>query len=219
VDRLRRIGEIYVGKAPAAGPAGENGRYAVGMGSIIVEQIVSADGFAADADRGIAFFEHDRSFHELDTDQMKMLAGVDAMILGANTYKMFAAFWPTEQSEGEVVAEWINTRPKHVISRSLERAPWGRFEPAKVERGDAVRSVAAVRDRYRGDVIVWGSLLLTETLFRADLVDRVRLRSVPRLIGAGVPVAPKDLGQRELELVECKAYPMGHVVLDYRVKR
>jgi Ca2+/Na+ antiporter len=67
-----------------------------------------------------------------------------------------------------------------------------------------------------------GLILAICALIRAPHVDRqivVRLRSVPRLIGAGVPVAPKDLGQRELELVDCKAYPMGHVVLDYRVKR
>jgi riboflavin biosynthesis pyrimidine reductase len=142
------------------------------MGQIIVEQLVSADGFAADKDRGIGFFEQDHDLHELDHDQLTMLA-----------------------------------------------APWGTYAPAILERGDAASAVAAVRDRYRQDIIVWGSLTLTAALFRAGLVDRLRLRSVPRLIGAGIPVAPPDLAPTRLTLLRAQAYPKGHVVLDYRVER
>ena len=189
------------------------------MGKIIVEQIVSADGFAADKDRGIAFFEQDPDLHELDQDQLRMLETIDAFIIGANTYKMFVEFWPTEKSKDEPVSRWINSHPVHVVSNSLKTAPWGPYAPASIERGDAAQVVTAVGDHYRQDVIVWGSLKLTEALFRAKVVDRLRLRMMPRLIGAGISVAPPDLKQTELTLVASKVYPKGHVVLDYRIER
>lgn len=189
------------------------------MGQIIVEQIVSADGFAADKDRGTAFFEQDPDLDELAEPQPELLSHVDAFILGANTYKMFVEYWPTEKSKGDPIHDWITSHPLHVISNSLASAPWGPYAPAHLERGDAAKAVAAVRDRYPQDVIIWGSLKLTEALFRAKLVDRLRLRSVPRLIGAGVSVAPRDLGLTQLTLIDSKVFPKGHIMLDYRVER
>lgn len=189
------------------------------MGKLIVEQIISADGFAADKDGGIGFFENDAGdFSEMEDDQLELLSHVDAIVLGANTYRMFVKYWPTADPKKERVAEFINSRPKHVISSTLDAAPWGKLAPATVEKGDAVSSVSALRDRYQNDLIIWGSLKLTEALFRAKLVDRLRLRSVPVLIGAGRSVAPADLGQTTMKLVTAKGFPRGHVLQDYALR-
>ena len=51
------------------------------MGRIIVEQIISADGFAQDSDGGMKFMtvaEPD----EVDDDQLRMLERVDAIVFG-----------------------------------------------------------------------------------------------------------------------------------------
>lgn len=60
------------------------------MGRVIVEQIVSADGYTARPDGDISWFV-DADFSETEDDQLRMLAQVEAILLGATTHRMFAA--------------------------------------------------------------------------------------------------------------------------------
>lgn len=194
------------------------------MGRLIVEQIVSADGYAADADGGIDFFavspelagETDAGAGAIDREQLAWLEGIDAILLGANTYRMFAEYWPSADPAVEPVAEPIARLPKHVVSNALGRAPWGDGE-IEVLRGDAAASVARLKQRFDATV-VWGSLQLADALFEAGLVDELRLRIVPVLIGTGRSFTPEGLGQRALALDHAESHPSGHVTLHYRLR-
>ena len=185
---------------------------------ITVEQIVTADGFAAEPDGGMRFMEATVPEGDLsDEPQLAMLESVDAIVLGRRTYEMFADYWPTADPAVERVAEPINRLPKLVVSSTLERAPWGSDAAgAEILRpvpsaADAVRSLG---DRF-GSVIVWGSLSLANALLEAGLVDRLRLRICPVLIGDGLRFAPPALGQRLLRLESSQALPSGHVLTEY----
>jgi dihydrofolate reductase len=186
------------------------------MGRIIVEQIVSADGYAAGPDGGIGFFENARSVNDADQEQLRLLESVRAIVLGRRTYDMFVAYWPDMDPAQEPVAAPINATPKYVVSNTRKTAPWGeREDTACVLRGDGVESLRGLRTRVDGDIIVWGSLTLADALLRAGEVDVLRLRIVPVLIGAGRSFAPSDLGQRALVLQRSASYPSGVVVLQY----
>lgn len=186
------------------------------MGTLVVEQIVSVDGYAADADGGLGFIDSARGGDPNDHDQLAFLADVDAILLGANTYRMFADYWPTADPAVEVVAEPINRLPKFVMSNSLESAPWG-DGAIEILRGDAAEAVADLKARY-SRIVVWGSLILADALFTAGLVDDLRLRVVPVLIGDGRSFTPADLGDRPLELDHIASHPSGHLGLTYRVR-
>lgn len=185
------------------------------MGRLIVEQIISLDGYAAEPDGGIGFFVDARAVNQADQDQLQLLAHVGAIVLGRTTYRMFADYWPAADAAQEPVAVPLNTIPKYVVSNTLQEAPWGARDHATVLRGDGVASVRALRGRIDGDLIVWGSLTLADALLRADAVDVLRLRIVPMLIGAGRSFAPPDLGRRSLALASVRDYPQGLVVLEY----
>ncbi|MEV4776712.1 dihydrofolate reductase family protein [Microbacterium sp. LWH12-1.2] len=185
------------------------------MGLLTVEQIVSVDGYAAEPDGGIGFMDAADVGNANDDDQLAFLQGVDAILLGANTYRMFAGYWPTADPEVEVVAEPINRLPKFVISNTLTEAPWG-DGAIEILRGDATRAVADLKKRY-GRIVVWGSLELADALFEAGLIDELRLRVVPVLIGEGRSFTPTSLGQRRLDLVRVVSHPSGHVGMTYRV--
>ena len=58
---------------------------------------------------------------------------------------MFSDYWPTEQAQGEVVAETVNSIPELVFSSTLDSAPWGDWEPAQLWPGDAVERVQQLR--------------------------------------------------------------------------
>ncbi|MFF2372267.1 dihydrofolate reductase family protein [Agromyces sp. NPDC058110] len=185
-------------------------------GRLTVEQIVSADGYAAEPDGGISFMSAVDEPDPSDADQMAFLDEVDAILLGATTYRMFAEYWPKADPAVEPVAEPIARIPKFVVSNTLQSAPWGTGE-IEVLAGNPVAAVDGLKRRTES-IVVWGSLTLTDALFRAGLVDALRLRTVPVLIGAGRPFTPPDLGERRLHLDHSVAHPSGHVGTTYVVR-
>lgn len=187
------------------------------MGEITIEQIVSADGFAMDHEGGIGFFDAidfgDQS--RRDTEQMRWIDGVDAILFGRRTYEMFAAYWPAIDPQDDAVAEPIGSLPKYVVSRTLERAPWGDSGDIEVLRDGPVAAALTVKERHRS-VAVWGSLQLSEALFAAGSVDTLRLRQVPFLLGRGHSIAP-TIAHTALRLEHSIASTEGVVTSQYRV--
>lgn len=190
------------------------------MGQLIVQQFVSADGFAADADNEFTVFEGAAgSSDEIDNESLARLESVDAIILGANTYRMFAEYWPTPLSDDELLAPRINELPKIVFSKRLADAPWGDFDPAMVIADDATDAIRRLKRDLDGDLIVWGSLTLTEELFEADLVDIVRLVVVPKVLGAGRGVFPPTFAGTRLRMLRTGSYDEGLVAIEYAIDR
>ncbi|RYY76875.1 MAG: reductase [Gammaproteobacteria bacterium] len=187
------------------------------MGKIIVEQIVSADGYAEDADGGIGFFANADWINAADTEQLRMLSEVSAIVLGANTYRMFAGYWPSADPVAEPVAVPISELPKFVVSTTLDAAPWGSDNSAEILKGDGVAAVRELRKRFAGNIIIWGSLTLSDALFRAGEVDVLRLRILPILIGSGRSFAPPDLGLRKLSLANTQSFSGGLIVSEYHL--
>lgn len=185
------------------------------MGKVIVEQIVTVDGYAAYKDGGIGFFDASGDFKDAEDEQMKMLQTVGAIIFGATTYRMFADYWPGADEKAERVTGPINSLPRFVVSNTLRSAPWGDQGEVEILRGDGVDSVRGLRQRIAGDLMIWGSLTLTDALFRARQVDVLRLRTVAMLLGEGRSFAPGGLGDLKLSLQHVKSYPSGHVVMQY----
>jgi dihydrofolate reductase len=193
------------------------------MGKIIVEQIVSADGHAEDADGGIGFFANADWINDADTEQLRLLSSVDAIVFGARTYRMFADYWPAADPAADPVAEPvarpIMALPKFVVSSTLETAPWGPADEAEILRGDGVAALRGLRQRFAGNLIIWGSLSLSDALLRAGQVDVLRLRVLPLLTGGGRCFAPRGLGLRRLTLASARSFAQGLVVLEYHAAR
>lgn len=152
---------------------------------IIVDEIVSADGFAARAGGAIDFFE-DREDVVSSVGSPERMTQVSAVLLGATTYREFSDYWP-----GQSPAASVNRLPKHVLSNNLAIAPWGDLQPATVERGDAATVTRRLAGQYPGDIIVWGSLSVARAILAARIVDEVWLRVVPVAVGAGRTFFPE----------------------------
>lgn len=186
------------------------------MGQIVVEQMVTADGFTADENKGIDWHQAAGDFAATEQHQLDALESASAILLGANTHRMFAAYWPFADPAVERIAKPINALPKYVVSSTLRNAPWGQFSPAEVRDDDGVAVARSLKDAYDGDIVVWGSLQLCEALFAAGVVDRLRLRVVPVLIGRGIPIAAGLARPLPVTPTQVVRYPSGHVQLDYR---
>jgi dihydrofolate reductase len=189
------------------------------MGSLVVQQFITADGFAANADN--EFTAHEKlegGTAEFDRSQMEWLESVDAMVLGANTYRMFAAYWPTAAAATEIIAAPLNALRRYVFSRSLSSAPWGDLPEASLESGDPIEAIRRIKAENAGLVVLWGSLDLSRVFFAAGEVDEVRLLVMPVLIGAGRGAFPPEIGDTVLDLRSATRYDAGLVELHYALR-
>jgi dihydrofolate reductase len=136
---------------------------------------------------------------------------MDALLLGRKTYDIFADYWPNAPEEIPFTA-LLNRVPKYVASRTLaEPLAWS---GSSVVSGDLGAAIAEIKDRH-DEVHVIGSLDLTQTLLRLDLVDRLTLWVYPLLLGTGKKVFTGGIAPRALRLTDSKTYGTGTLQLTY----
>ena len=105
-----------------------------------------------------------------------------AFLLGRKTYEIFAASWPNATDPADENARALNTRPKYVVSRTLDKLAWNN---SHLLRGDVAGEVAKLKTQEGGELQVHGSGHLLQTLLGHDLVDTLRIWFFPVVLGSG----------------------------------
>ncbi|RCH55689.1 reductase [Mucilaginibacter hurinus] len=188
------------------------------MRKLIVQEWLSADGYAADEKGSTDFFGPSEDHVRSDKDIVTKLDAIDTILMGANTYRMFVEFWPTEKSENEIVSEPLNATNKIVFSNSLDSVEWGKWNNATLHKGDAVEAVKKLKQQNGKDLILWGSLSLFRPLLDAGLVDEISIGVVPVILGKGLRLFGES-GQITLESMSVKTYDNGITQINYAVKK
>jgi len=131
---------------------------------------------------------------------VQLFSIIDTILLGANTYKMFAGFWPATTADQEIVADALNKTPKIVFSKTLKQAPWGKWEPAQLVRGNANEKVKQLKQEKGKDMIVFGSIALAKSLLKENSIDEIQLRICPSLLGSGMKFVHDESPLLNMEL-------------------
>lgn len=189
------------------------------MRRLILEEWLSLDGFAADKDGKLDFFPASETDKFSDRDQLEFLDSIDTIVLGRKTYELFVDFWPTATTDKEIIADRLNTLPKVVFSNTLSEAPWGKWSPARVVRGDAVAEIKRLKAQDGKDMVLWGSIALAQDLIAADLVDEYHLQICPTMVGGGRLLFPGLDSYANLKRVNVRSYDTGVVSLHYEPQR
>jgi dihydrofolate reductase len=193
------------------------------MRKVIVNEFMSLDGVVqapggADEDTSGGFSHggwHMR-FMEDELAQKWVLEGIveaGGFLLGRYTYEIFAAYWPNAGEEEQVIAEPLNTKPKHVASTTLsEPLEW---QNSSLLQGDVADAVAALKQADGDDVHVIGSAKLVHTLIEHELVDELRMMIDPLVLGGGKRLFPDDGTLRSLRLVDSQVTAAGAILTTY----
>ena len=143
--------------------------------------------------------------------KVESLRQVGTHIMGRVTYEQMAGHWPAATGE---YAQFMNTLPKVVFSRTLPAADWA---GSRIARGDTAEEVAALKNEPGGGIIMaHGGAAFVQALSRLGLIDEYRLVILPVALGNGQPLF-KDLDKPlRVDLTEASSFPDGTVIHVYR---
>jgi len=110
------------------------------------------------------------------------IADADGFLLGRKTYDIFSSYWPKITDPNNPIATALNSRPKYVVSRSLERVGWNN---SRLIKGDVVAELRKLRQEPGRTVHTWGSTEVLQLLQKNDLIDEYRLFIYPVVLGSG----------------------------------
>jgi dihydrofolate reductase len=190
------------------------------MGNVIVSENVTLDGVIQDP-AGNEGFRHggwvgrigDRGREEAVKVALDEALGTEAMLMGRRTYEFLAARWPTRTG---ALADRLNSKPKYVVSSTLQDPPWNN---TTILKGDVVNQVSKLKQRLAGDVVVAGSFQLVRTLLEHDLVDELRLMIYPVVLGTGRRLFDETTDKKSMRLVGNKTVAGDLAFLTYKLVR
>jgi dihydrofolate reductase len=136
----------------------------------------------------------------------------EAFLLGRRTYEIFAGSWPNATDPADEIAAVLNSRPKYVASRTLDRLDW---HNARLLDGDVVDAVAALKAQTDGEIQVHGSGDLLQTLLAHDLVDTLRLWQFPVVTGGGKQLFGDGVPAQAFRLLDTAVAGTGAVLHVY----
>jgi len=185
------------------------------MGSLIYSMMLSADGYAVDADGDFSWGVVDEELHRFVTG---IGAPVGTYLYGRRMYETMV-YWETADEEpgqpafiAAYAREW-RERDKVVFSTTLDRP---RSARTTIRRSFDPAEIRAMKHDLDHDLTVDGPTLASQAL-RAGLVDEIHLLIAPVIVGGGLRFFPDDM-RAELELLDQRAFDSGTAFLRYRVR-
>ena len=170
------------------------------MGKIVVSDNVSLDGVIEDpaGDEGfprggwVGLIKDRPELAKLALDEA---LGTEAMLMGRRTYEWFAGRWPSRNGE---LADRLNSVPKYVVSSTLNHPTWNN---STVLTGDVPTEVAKLKRAIDGEIVVPASSGIVRALMEHGLVDELRLKIFPVVLGAGHRLFTQTNGKHAMRLV------------------
>ena len=188
------------------------------LGQLVISENVSLDGAVEDPagdegfERGgwVGLIEDRAELNQLALDEA---VGAAAFLLGRRSYQWFAGRWPS-RSGG--LADRLNSMPKYVISATLDDLDW---DNSTLLRGDAVDEVSRLKQTLDGEIVVVASFQLARTLMEHGLVDELRLKIHPVVLGNGKRLFGETSAKQSLRLLSSKTIDGDIAYLTYEVVR
>jgi len=145
---------------------------------------------------------------ELEAFTVEQLKSADMIVYGDKTYHGMADYW---MKSDDPKAEQLNTMPKVVCSTTIETPEW----PNTTIVRDAVTELPKLKQQGDGDMFVFGSGILSESLMKAELFDEYRLCVAPVFLGNGRKLFNEGIPYQKLQLREERRLQTGGVILMY----
>jgi dihydrofolate reductase len=177
------------------------------MRSVIFGGANSLDNYFARKDDAVDWLIWSNEVSEFMADYWKRF---DTVLMGRKTYQVALRTGGGASYPGMRSVIFSRT----LKSRTLKKKASDQIE---IVSEDAAEFVRKLKKEDGKDVCVMGGGLLAKSLFEADLIDEIGFNIHPVLLGSGIPVFHEMSRQIDLELIECRQWKTGCVLVTYRV--
>ena len=172
------------------------------MGKIRVHEFITVDG-VYETPSWTAGYPFDPKMGEAIGG---IMGSCEGLLLGRNTYEMFAASWAGRTAAEDPGAPFMNESRKHVVSSSLKDPEWNNSEALG---GYDAERISALKDEVGGDLYVSGSGTLVRALLSDGLVDELHLFVYPLVLGAGERLFDERAAETKLAFESHEAFASG----------
>jgi len=181
------------------------------MRKVFVFNLVTLDGYFEGPRREIDWHNVDAEFNEY---AIGMLNSVDTLLFGRVTYELMAGYWPTPDAmkNDPIVAGKMNSLPKIVFSRTLDKVAWNN---SRLVKSNVEEEIQKMKKQPGKDIVILGSGSIVSELAPLGLIDEYRLMVNPVVLGAGKPLFKGIKDRLNLKLIKAKTFKSGNVLLYY----
>jgi dihydrofolate reductase len=182
------------------------------MRKIIVSNMVTLDGFIGGPNGEIDWHVVNDEFFE---QANHLLDSVDTFLFGRVTYEGMLQYWtsPAGMADDPVIANKMNTTPKIVFSRTLDKVGWGQWDNARLIKDNIPEELSKLKQQPGRDMVIFGSGKIVALLTQLRLIDEYRIFVAPVVIGGGISQFAGVTAS--LRLLEARTYNTGVVLLRY----
>jgi dihydrofolate reductase len=164
----------------------------------------SLDNYLARPDHSVDWLRWGKEVSAVMADYWKT---IDTVLMGRKTYEV-----ALQKGKGGGNYPGMKTC---VFSRTLKEGSDG---SVAIIAGDAADFVRKLKGQDGKDICLMGGGELARPLFEAGLIDEIGFNIHPVLLGSGIPLFHPMSRQIDLELLECRTFKNGCVLVTYRVK-
>ena len=182
------------------------------MRKLFVFNLVTLDGYFEGPNREIDWHTVDAEFNGYAID---MLNSVDTLIFGRVTYELMASYWPTPDAikNDPIVAEKMNTLPKIVFSKTLEKAEW---HNTRLVKANIEEEIKRIKKQSGKDIALLGSGSILSQFAQQGVIDEYRIMVNPLVLGNGKPLFRGIKDRLNLKLTKARTFGNGDVLLYYQ---
>ena len=174
------------------------------MGTVFGGMAVSLDGFIRSESGDLSWLNDAMAKNE-DYGFEATERRTGAYVMGANTYREMAAMG----GRGSAV-------PTYVLSHDGALATARNTHLYSGDLSDLVARIKSAIPEEKDICVFGGGQVITEFI-ELGLLDELGIAVVPVILGGGVPFFGRISEWTKLALRECRSFPSGIVLLDYRL--
>lgn len=128
-------------------------------------------------------------------------------LLGRKTFEIWANYWPQHAE----IWPGINDGTKYVLSETMKKSEW-----KNSVFFNSVEAIKELKNSNGSDIQVWGSSKLVQLLLQHDLVDELRLKIHPLILGNGKTLFTQGVNPAAFTLTENLVTTTGVVMASYK---
>ena len=188
------------------------------MRKLIAFNSVTVDGYFTDEHGDMRWAYDVRPDKEFDEFVAGNASGGGQLLFGRLTYELMADYWPTADAlrDKPVVAAGMNSMPKVVFSRTLDKATWNNTQLLK---GDIASEVTKLKKQAGPGMAILGSGSIIAQLAPLGLIDEYQMVLTPVALGRGRTMFDGIKEKLRLKLTDTRTFGNGKVFLRYEPLR